>query len=81
MEADQLARKERRLTQPTACGIVTRAQVSGRRAVGNLTRRVSADVAGVLLRDALLQQPQAHAVLPTQTLVTLPGDRGAPGHR
>lgn len=43
---------------------------------GCLTGRVAADVAGVLLRDALLQQPQAHAVLPAQTLVAL-RDRGA----
>lgn len=31
---------------------------------GRLTRRVAADVADVLLGDALLQQPHARAVLP-----------------
>lgn len=42
-----------------------------------LTGRVPADVADVLLGDALLQQPHAHAVLPAEALFTLPENTGA----
>lgn len=45
-----------------------------------LTGGVPADVADVLLGDALLRQPHAHAVLPAQALFTLRGKKGSPGH-
>lgn len=61
--------------QATPCGIPNR--TCGHRAPQRwrLTRGVSADVADVLLRDAVLQQAHAHAVLPAQALFTLVGDR------
>lgn len=56
--------------QISRCNEISRrlATSPGRR----LTRRVPADVADVLLGDALLQQPHAHAVLPAEALFTLP---------
>lgn len=58
---------------PSAAGPPrTRTHALGRPGL-RLTGRVPADVAEVLLGDALLQQPHAHAVLPAQALLTLQG--------